>query len=94
MFAVGVDILNVQLKPLRVDILPPLVHTPVKTPTSSRKFEIPVDLSSVPDLLREEATRAGLVPSEPWIGKVEQLFMMTQLKHGKNNTHDASNILQ
>lgn len=83
-FAAGVDILNVQFKPLGVDILPPLVHTnPVKTPTSSRKFEVPVDLSSIPELLRMEATRAGLVPSEPWIGKVEQLFMMTQLKHGK-----------
>lgn len=84
MFAAGVDIFKMQSNSLGVDILPPLVQTPVKTPTSSRKFEAPLDLSSIPELLRKEATKAGLAPSEPWIGKVEQLFMMTQLKHGGN----------
>jgi hypothetical protein len=51
-----------------------------KTPSSSRYCVAqPVDCS---ELLKEEAMKAGLVPSQAWLGKVEQLHMMAQLKHG------------
>ena len=84
-FAGSSDVLNMQVKPLAVDLAPPYLHTQPKTPTSSRRFVenvLCMDFGSVPEMLRQEAKRAGLVPSEPWIGKVEQLFVMTQLKHG------------
>lgn len=38
---------------------------------------------SIPDLLREEASKAGLVASECWMAKVEQLYTVAQYRHGK-----------
>ena len=34
--------------------------------------------------LKEQAARAGLTTSDPWLSKVEQLLTMTQLKHGRH----------
>lgn len=56
----------------------------LKTPTASRHF-IPVPQDSSAELLRQEAIKAGLLPSHTWFGKVEQLHAMTQLKHGIYN---------
>ena len=38
---------------------------------------------SISDLLREEAGKAGLVASERWMAKVEQLFTVAQHRHGE-----------
>lgn len=54
-----------------------------KTPTSSRHFKMAASQADCSEQLREEAVRAGLVPSQAWLGKVEQLHMLAQLKHGK-----------
>ena len=40
------------------------------------------DFTAVAAQLKEQALNAGLTAAEPWISKVEQLFTMTQLKHG------------
>lgn len=59
----------------------------VKTPTTSRHFKkatLQQQDEESSELLREEAIKAGLVPSPLWFGKVEQLHSLTQLKHGKN----------
>ena len=38
----------------------------------------------VSELLQEEACKAGLVPSFSWLYKVEQLYTLTQIKHGES----------
>ena len=38
---------------------------------------------NISEQLKEEASKAGLVPSKPWLSKVEHLFAMTHLKHGE-----------
>ena len=40
------------------------------------------DFTSIGVQLKEQAVSARLTAAEPWIRKVEQLFTMTQLKHG------------
>lgn len=54
-----------------------------KTPTSSRHFKMAASQVDCSEQLKEEAVKAGFVPSPPWLGKVEQLHMLTQLKHGR-----------
>jgi len=41
-------------------------------------------LQDYTSVLKEQATHAGLTASDPWLRKVEQLFTMTQLKHGRH----------
>ena len=38
---------------------------------------------NIPELLQEEATKSGLVPTQPWLRKVEQLYSLAQIKHGE-----------
>lgn len=66
-------------------IFPSSLSGYLKTPTSSKLCvsTISLDHQLASDLLKEEATKAGLVITQPWFSKVEQLYAMTQIKHGK-----------
>ena len=52
-------------------------------PTASTKLLSPPKLPFISDLLKQQATKLQLVPSSRWMAKVEQLFVHSQLKHGK-----------
>ena len=83
-FGGGGDLTHIHSHPLTMDLPPPPIYMTPYTPTASRRFVGgPLDMGSVPDLLKEEVVKTGLVPTEKWMRKVEQVFMMTQLKHGK-----------
>ena len=82
-FAVSVDLGHILSHPLCLDLPPLLVHTP-KTPTASRRVMCgALEMGVVSQLVREEAVKAGLVPTVSWIKKTEQLLLMSQQKHGK-----------
>ena len=74
------DVANYQVQSLMVDVLSSAL--PV-SPTASIKFTTnSTDLNTISELLREQTERSGLVPSESWMNKTEQLFTLTQLNHG------------
>ena len=52
-------------------------------PTASAKLLSPNRLACMSELLKQQATESHLIPSPRWIAKVEQLFVQSQLKHGK-----------
>ncbi len=79
-FAGCVGIQSIQIQH---QMQPDMLRRVVKTPTSSRYFKSAVKQEDSSQLLREESIKAGLSPSQPWMGKVEQLLAFTQLKHGK-----------
>lgn len=81
---------NIQLQHGMTDLLSDKLRGSVKTPTSSRHFKMGSAHVDCSELLREQAVRAGLVPSQPWLEKVEQLHTLTQLKHGQCILHDNS----
>ena len=64
-----------------------------KTPTSSRHFKMTASQVDRSEQLRDEAMKAGFVPSLAWLGKVEQLHLLAQLKHGKVKGHLGSYYL-
>ena len=53
------------------------------SPLSAASGRMALQQERVSELLQEEALRAGLAPSQSWLSKVEQLYTMTQIKHGK-----------
>lgn len=76
---------SIQLQHSMTDMLSDKLRGSLKTPTSSRHFKmapIPVDSS---ELLRDQVVKAGLIPSQPWLEKVQQLHTLAQLKHGKQH---------
>ena len=64
------------------DIL--FVSLPV-APTASRKLLSPPKLAFVSELLKQQASKNHLISSPHWMTKVEQLFIQSQLKHGKSS---------
>ena len=40
-------------------------------------------------LLKKQSRKAGLDPSEAWMGKVEQLLTLTSLNHGRSSSEDT-----
>ncbi len=82
-FAVSTDLGHILSHPLCLDLPPTLVHSP-KTPTASRRvIGRALEVGVVSQLVREEAVKAGLVPTDSWIRKAEQFLLMSQQKHGK-----------
>ena len=59
-------------------------HQLVESLTAGRKFN-----TSLSELIKNEVIKAELVPFQAWLGKVLQLYTMTQMKHGKfgNSVH-------
>lgn len=53
------------------------------TPTASTKLLSPHKLAFVSDLLKQQVTKSRLIPSCRWMAKVEELFIQSQLKHGR-----------
>lgn len=74
---------NIQLQHGMADLLFGKLRGSVKTPTSSRQFKMASAQVDCSELLREQAMKAGLMPSQPWLEKVEQLHTLAQLKHGQ-----------
>ncbi len=78
---------NLQLQPLMLQLPAEQLSATAKTRSrgnsnSSQYFTNTAANNDPSELLMEEATKAGLVPSQSWIGAVKQLYTMAQLKHG------------
>ncbi len=82
-FAVGTDLSHILSHPLCLDLPPTLVHAPKKPTASRRVIGGALEVGVVSQLVREEAVKAGLVPTDSWIRKAEQFLLMSQQKHGK-----------
>ena len=77
-FGMSADVANMQLEPL----IPDLGNLMNQMPTASSRTLSSIEPQELRELLNQQATAAHLVPSKEWSSKVEQLFTMTQLKHG------------
>ncbi len=82
-FAVSGDLTSVLDHPLSLDLPPTSCHAPLRPTASRRVIGGALDVGVVSGLVREEVIKAGLVGTEAWLSKVEQLLVMTRLKHGK-----------
>ena len=72
---------------LREPIVQDVLSTSIPmAPTASTKMLSSPKLAFVSELLQQQATKIHLVPSACWMTKVEQLFILSQLKHG-NERH-------
>lgn len=73
---------NIQLQYGMTDVASDKLRGSEKAP---RYYKMAASQGDCSEQLKAEAVRAGLVPSQAWLGKVEQLHMMAQLKHGKTS---------
>ena len=81
-FAMSGDLNNILTHLLSLDLPSPLSQTPLRPTTSRRVIGGALDVGLVAGLVAEEIGKAGLVGTESWVSKVEQLLVMSQLKHG------------
>lgn len=81
-FAVGTQ--NIQIQHLVLQAPQDKHRALLKTPSSNVGPLVSASLEqeNLSELLKGEVVKAGLVPSQPWMAKVEQLYALTHLKHG------------